>query len=133
MVIGSRPPKRSTRRLKELGYQHKKAHPGTTPANGLLSPHPHAKMHEPQGNSDAQMREALQILQGALTHFNGTHPKAVANVKRDCRSIRPWQSNRLCKWGPPLLPPKRRCGKRSDVGCHVSLGRSTVFWTRFAH
>jgi hypothetical protein len=68
--------------LKELGYQHKKAHPGSTPANGAAVPAhtAHAKMHEPQGNSDAQMREALQILQGALTHFNGTHPKAVANV-----------------------------------------------------
>ena len=38
-------------------------------------------MHEPQATSDAQLREAQQLLQGALTQLNGKHPKATANVK----------------------------------------------------
>ncbi len=72
--------------LKELGYQHKKAQPGSPAANGTVaSPKAaktgQAKMHEPQANSDVQLREALQLLQGALTQMKGRHPKATANVK----------------------------------------------------
>jgi hypothetical protein len=39
------------------------------------------RKHEPQTASDAQLREALQLLQVALTQFNGKHPKATANVE----------------------------------------------------
>ena len=72
--------------LEELGYHHKKAKSGLTPNNGVVvSPKAaHAgqqKIHEPQATSDAQMREAQQLLQGALTQLNGKHPNATANVK----------------------------------------------------
>ena len=71
--------------LKELGYHHKKAKPGTPSSSGaIVAPKVahagHPKIHEPQAASDAQLREAQQILQGAVTQFNGKHPKAAANV-----------------------------------------------------
>ena len=71
--------------LKELGHHHKKAQPAATPANGVVVPptvaHAHQpKIHEPQGNSDAQLREAMQLIQGALTQMQGKHPKATANL-----------------------------------------------------
>jgi hypothetical protein len=37
-------------------------------------------MHESQANSDAQLRQALTILQGVQTELNSHHPKAFANV-----------------------------------------------------
>jgi len=71
--------------LKELGYQHKKVQPVSPAANGAVAPPATAKarqpkMHEPQATSDAQLREALQILQGTLTQMKGKHPKATANL-----------------------------------------------------
>ena len=72
--------------LEELGHHHKKAQPGLTPNKGGVVPPKvaHAsqeKMHEPQATSDAQLREAQQLLQGALTQLNVRHPQATANVK----------------------------------------------------
>jgi hypothetical protein len=70
--------------LKELGYHHKKAQSASTPKNGAAAKVAHAaapKVHEPQATSDAQLRQAQQILQGALTQMSGKHPKATANVK----------------------------------------------------
>ena len=78
--------------LKELGYQHKKVQPasgqavGTVgPAAGTVAPVKVAhtgqpKVHEPQANSDAQLKQALQLLQGALPQMTGKHPKATVNV-----------------------------------------------------
>ena len=68
--------------LKELGYTHKKGQPGAAAGKGK------AKMHEPQANSDAQVREALQLLQGAVAHINGNkHPKATAHVAAAIKEI----------------------------------------------
>ena len=76
--------------LKDLGYHHKKAQSGTPPANGsVVSPKTthagYAKMHEPQANSDAQLKLALQLLQGV--QFNGKHPKAAGHVQHAIREI----------------------------------------------
>jgi 5S rRNA maturation endonuclease (ribonuclease M5) len=54
--------------LKELGHASKKHH---------REPHP----KEPQSASDAQLREAQQLLQAALTHLSTHHPRAHANVQ----------------------------------------------------
>ena len=72
--------------LEELGRHHKKAKPGLTPNKGAVVPPKAAhvsqeKVHEPQATSDAQLREAQQLLQGALTQLNVKHPNATANVK----------------------------------------------------
>lgn len=37
--------------------------------------------HEAQAASDAQLRQAQQLLQGALSHINARHPKAAANLQ----------------------------------------------------
>jgi hypothetical protein len=76
--------------LVDLGYHHhKKAASPTTVVNGTVAPSSgkaavhtsQPKMHEPQRASDAQLRQALQILQGSLTTLHsGKHPKAAANV-----------------------------------------------------
>jgi hypothetical protein len=65
--------------LKELGYEHKKAPAGATPAA-------QTKVHEPQAASDAQMKQALQLLGGV--QFNGKHPKAAAHVEHAVREIK---------------------------------------------
>ncbi len=71
--------------LEELGHHHKKAQPGLTSNNGAVPPKAahasHEKVHEPQATSDAQLREAQQLLQGALTQLNVRHPQATASVK----------------------------------------------------
>jgi hypothetical protein len=73
--------------LKGLSYHHhKKVQSGVTPNNGTAIPPKAAqasqqKVHEPQATSDAQLREAQQLLQGALTQLNGNHPKTATNVK----------------------------------------------------
>jgi hypothetical protein len=72
--------------LKELGYHHKKAQPGSPTANGAAVPPKAAhtgepKMHQPQATSDAQLQQAQQLLQGVLTQLTGKHPKANVNVK----------------------------------------------------
>jgi hypothetical protein len=72
--------------LKELGYQHKKVQPASTPANGaVVAPKAgrtgQPRVHEPQANSDAQLLEAKGLLQGALTQLTGKHPTATAKVK----------------------------------------------------
>lgn len=73
--------------LKDLGYQHKKPQPGLAPAKGAgvppqAAPGGQPKGHEPQPNSDTQLREAKALLEGALTHINGSrHPGAAANLK----------------------------------------------------
>ena len=64
--------------LKDLGCHHKKAKPGSTHSS-------HAKMHEPQANSDAQLKQALQLLQGV--QFAGSHPKAAGHVQHAIREI----------------------------------------------
>ena len=69
--------------LKELGHHPKKANTG----NGAATKPKAAKTgggktHESQATSDAQLQQALQLLQGTLTHLNsGKHPKAAAKVK----------------------------------------------------
>ena len=74
--------------LEDLGYQHKKAEPGSTPATGTVAPPQtvhggQPKMHKPQGSSDDQMREARKHLDRTLKHLSagGKHPKATANVQ----------------------------------------------------
>jgi hypothetical protein len=72
--------------LKELGYHHKKAQTGTTPTNGEAVPPKAAqagqpRVHQPQATSDAQLRQAQQLLQGVLTQLTAKHPKANVNVK----------------------------------------------------
>jgi Skp family chaperone for outer membrane proteins len=72
--------------LKELGYHHKKPQSGSTPSHGAAGPAKAAhagqpKIHEPQATSDAQLRQAQQLLQGTLMPLSVKHPKANANVK----------------------------------------------------
>jgi len=61
-----------------LGYHRKKAQAGTT-ANPGAAGQPSAK--KPQADSDAQLRQAQQILQGVLTQTGANHPKAAAHLK----------------------------------------------------
>ena len=72
--------------LKELGCHHKTAQAGSTPNNGAVAPKQTASsgqppVHEPQANSDAQLRQSQQILQGVLKQIGARHPKAAADVK----------------------------------------------------
>jgi hypothetical protein len=76
--------------MKDLGYQHnhKKGQTGSTPVAGATTAvkkaahaQQQAAVHEPQANSDAQLRKAQQILQGAVTQLGASHPKAAANLK----------------------------------------------------
>jgi len=69
--------------LKDLGYRHKKPLPGSPLANGTAAPKTHSgqpAVHEPQANSDAQLRQAQEILQGVSKQLGSNHPKAAANV-----------------------------------------------------
>ena len=75
-----------TQALKELGYHPKKHSIGFTRQNGALvaakaARTAQARVHEPQATSDAQLQQAQQLLQGALTRLTSTHPKATANVQ----------------------------------------------------
>ncbi len=68
--------------LAELG--HKKGQAGITPktANAAATQTGRTAAHEPQATSDAQLRQALQILQSVVPHINSTrHPKAATNVQ----------------------------------------------------
>jgi len=78
--------------LKDLGYHHKKPQQAATAANGTANNGAvvakkaagsgQAATREPQATSDAQMLQAQQILQTALTQMNVSHhPKAAANIK----------------------------------------------------
>ncbi len=80
--------------LVDLGYRAKKAPPvvTVTPATGAVVSPPvvtsgEPKVHEPQANSDVQLREARELLKGALAQMNGKHPKATANVEAAIRQI----------------------------------------------
>ncbi len=84
--------------IKDLAYQHKKAESGQTPGNGgnhgsgTHEPNKAAqsgKEHEPQGNSDSQLREAHEILKTVLGQINATkHPKAAGHIKEAIHEIR---------------------------------------------
>ena len=69
--------------IKDLEGKHapKNVQPGSAPA---VASQPakvkQPKMHESQGNSDAQMRQALQLLQTALPQISSKHPHATARV-----------------------------------------------------
>jgi hypothetical protein len=69
--------------LRDLGYHHKKTVTTTPAAAVVTNPTVHAgqpKLHESQGSSDAQVQQALQILQGTVSQLSGKHPKALANI-----------------------------------------------------
>ena len=84
--------------IKDLAYHHKKGEPGQTPGNGgnhgsgTHEPNKAAqsgKEHEPQGNSDSQLREAHEILKTVLGQINATkHPKAAGHIKEAIHEIR---------------------------------------------
>lgn len=44
-------------------------------------------MREPQAASDAQLQEALQLLQASTTEINSKHPRAAANVAAAIREL----------------------------------------------
>jgi hypothetical protein len=78
--------------LQELGFHHKKPQPGSPAQNaavaGAKAAHAaQARMHEPQAASDAQLQQAQQLLQGALTQLTATHPKATTNVQNAITEI----------------------------------------------
>jgi hypothetical protein len=74
--------------LKELGHRQ-----GNAQAGALGTANPSAtgankaaltgqtKGNESQASSDAQLRQAQQLLQGALPYISPRHPKAAGNVK----------------------------------------------------
>jgi hypothetical protein len=71
--------------LKDLGYHHKKARLVVTP-NPVIAAATRAAhsgqpaVHEVQSISDAQLRQAQQILAGALTTMSAGHPKAAVKI-----------------------------------------------------
>ncbi len=67
--------------LAELG--HKKGQAAVAPKTAAAATKTgRTAAHEPQATSDAQLRQALQILQGVVPHINSTrHPKAATNVQ----------------------------------------------------
>jgi hypothetical protein len=70
--------------LRELGYRPKKAPPGSAANPGTVAPKTpsgQAPVHEPQANSDAQLRQALEILQGVSQQLGNGQPKVAAKVK----------------------------------------------------
>jgi thermostable 8-oxoguanine DNA glycosylase len=61
-----------------LGYRYRKARTvSTVPA--VAAPQP--SMHKPQANSDAQLAQARQILQGVLAQAGASHRKAAAHLQ----------------------------------------------------
>jgi hypothetical protein len=71
--------------LKALGYHPKKARPAASPNLAIAAaPRPAVSgkpaVHEVQSTSDAQLRQAQQILAGALTTMSAGHPKAAAKI-----------------------------------------------------
>jgi hypothetical protein len=74
--------------LKELGHRQGNAQTGALGAGNPSAAGAkkaaltgQTKGNEPQANSDAQLRQAQQLLQGALPHIAARHPKAASNVK----------------------------------------------------
>jgi hypothetical protein len=61
-----------------LGYRPKKAQAGSTLNPGAAAGQ--AAISKPQANSDAQLSQARQILQGALIQTNASRPKASAHL-----------------------------------------------------
>jgi hypothetical protein len=73
--------------LMELGHRQGTAHTGATGGTNLAGAGAkraalagQTKGKESQAKSDAQLRQAQQLLQGALTQISTRHPKAAANV-----------------------------------------------------
>jgi hypothetical protein len=73
--------------IEELaGHHHaKSAQPGST-STGTVGVNRPAKtgeghVHEPQGNSDAQLKQAQSILESVQGELSSRHPKAAANVQ----------------------------------------------------
>ena len=62
--------------LEDLGYHHKAA-----PADKHAGSKGEPAVHEPQATSDAQLRNAREILQGVLPKLKANHPGAHGNVK----------------------------------------------------
>jgi hypothetical protein len=62
-----------------LGYRPKKAQAGSTVNPGTAAGQ--AAIRKTQTNSDAQLSQARQILQGALVQTNASRPKASAHLK----------------------------------------------------
>ena len=96
--IGPRPPTKSIRPSKTWPINTRRAESGQTPGNGgnhgsgTHEPNKAAqsgKEHEPQGNSDSQLREAHEILKTVLGQINATkHPKAAGHIKEAIHEIR---------------------------------------------
>jgi hypothetical protein len=79
--------------LEDLGDRPKKARATVAPTiGGVVAAVPvraaQPKMHEPQAASDAQLREAEALLEGALAHLNGKHPNAHKNVRAAIAEIK---------------------------------------------
>lgn len=73
--------------IEELGGHHhaKPAQPGST-SPGTAGVNKPAKTgeghaHEPQGNSDDQLKQAQTILESVQSELNSRHPKAAGNVQ----------------------------------------------------
>jgi hypothetical protein len=66
--------------IKELSgnHHHKKAQTTTPPVAKAKAKHP--PMREAQATSDAQLSQALAILQGVQANLSASHPKAATNV-----------------------------------------------------
>jgi hypothetical protein len=62
-----------------LGYRPKKAQAGSTVNPGTAAGQ--AAIRKTQTNSDAQLSQARQILQGALVQTNASRPKASVHLK----------------------------------------------------
>jgi hypothetical protein len=69
--------------LKELGHRQTNAQTGAAGTAGTKKAATvgQTKGNESQANSDAQLRQAQQLLQGVLPQFGTRHPKAAGNVK----------------------------------------------------
>jgi len=62
-----------------LGYRYRKVRTGVTPAPAAVVGQP--SIHKRQADSDAQLGQAQQILQGVLAQTGASHPKAAAHLK----------------------------------------------------
>jgi outer membrane translocation and assembly module TamA len=62
-----------------LGYRYRKVRTAVTPAPAVVAAQP--SIHKRQADSDAQLGQAQQILQGVLAQTGANHPKAVAHLK----------------------------------------------------
>ncbi len=62
-----------------LGYRYRKVRTGVAPAPAAVAGQP--SIHKRQADSDAQLGQAQQILQGVLAQTVASHPKAAAHLK----------------------------------------------------